>query len=161
MVQPEIFRRCVACGASFRSDALFCPQCGASTTAARTDESEARTETIAEGATETADRADAPAADLNQTMPLTTSAVGEESTSQPPKSLPAQTAAAALDRQKHSEFAPGRAERRLRPRVEKLRKNTSIVIDEAAYDPSLRFILITGVLFLLFLILLVLSKWID
>jgi hypothetical protein len=43
-------------------------------------------------------------------------------------------------------------------RVEKLRKASSVVIDQAAYDPSLRFLLVAGVLFLLFLILLVMSK---
>jgi hypothetical protein len=46
----------------------------------------------------------------------------------------------------------------LRGRVEKLRKVSSVVIDEAAYDPSLRFILVAAVLFLLFLFLLILSK---
>src|SRR5436190_214609 len=28
MSQPEIYRRCSSCGASFRSGALFCAQCG-------------------------------------------------------------------------------------------------------------------------------------
>ena len=43
-------------------------------------------------------------------------------------------------------------------RVEKLRKVSSVVIDQAAYDPSLRFLLVGAVLFLLFLVLLILSK---
>jgi hypothetical protein len=46
----------------------------------------------------------------------------------------------------------------VRARVEKLRKVSSVVIDEAAYDPSLRFLLVAAALFLLFLILLILSK---
>ena len=46
----------------------------------------------------------------------------------------------------------------VRGRVEKLRKVSSVVIDQAAYDPSLRFILVAAALFLLFLILLILSK---
>ena len=46
----------------------------------------------------------------------------------------------------------------VRARVEKLRKVSSVVIDQAAYDPSLRFLLVAAGLFLLFLILLILSK---
>lgn len=46
----------------------------------------------------------------------------------------------------------------VRGRVEKLRRVSSVVIDQAAYDPSLRFILVAGALFLLFVILLILSK---
>ena len=43
-------------------------------------------------------------------------------------------------------------------RVEKLRKVSSVMIDQAAYDPSLRFLLVAAGLFLLFLLLLILSK---
>jgi hypothetical protein len=46
-------------------------------------------------------------------------------------------------------------------RVERIRKVSSVVIDQAAYDPSLRFLLVAGVLFLLFVILLILSKMIG
>ena len=50
---------------------------------------------------------------------------------------------------------------RMRPRVDKLRRVSSVVLDEAAYDPSVRFVLVVGVLFVLFLVLLLLSKWIG
>ena len=43
-------------------------------------------------------------------------------------------------------------------RVEKLRKVSTVVIEQAVYDPSLRFLLVAGALFLLFLILLILSR---
>ncbi len=43
-------------------------------------------------------------------------------------------------------------------RAEKLRKASNVVIDQAGYDPSFRFLIIAGVLFLLFLILLIWSK---
>ena len=49
----------------------------------------------------------------------------------------------------------------VRSRVEKLRKVSSVVIDQAAYDPSLRFLLVAAVLFLLFLVLLILSKVLE
>lgn len=43
-------------------------------------------------------------------------------------------------------------------RVDKIRKVSSVVIDQAAYDPSLRFILVAGALFFLFIVLLIMSK---
>ena len=46
----------------------------------------------------------------------------------------------------------------VRERVEKIKHVSSVVIDQAAYDPSLRFLLVAAVLFVLFLILLILSK---
>jgi len=46
----------------------------------------------------------------------------------------------------------------VRERVEKIRHVSSVVIDQAAYDPSLRFILVAAVIFVLFLLLLILSK---
>jgi len=46
----------------------------------------------------------------------------------------------------------------VRERVEKIRHVSSVVIDQAAYDPSLRFILVAAVLFVVFLVLLILSK---
>jgi hypothetical protein len=46
----------------------------------------------------------------------------------------------------------------VRERVEKIKHVSSVMIDQAAYDPSLRFLLVAAVLFVLFLILLILSK---
>jgi len=43
------------------------------------------------------------------------------------------------------------------PRMERLRQTSAVVLDEAADDPSLRFVLIAAVLFLIFLIMLLLS----
>jgi len=45
----------------------------------------------------------------------------------------------------------------LKPRVERLREASSVVIDEAADDPGVRFLVIAAVLFLLFLLLWLLS----
>jgi hypothetical protein len=46
----------------------------------------------------------------------------------------------------------------MRGRLEKIREVSSVVIDQAAYDPSLRFLLVAAGLFLVFLVLLILSK---
>jgi hypothetical protein len=53
---------------------------------------------------------------------------------------------------------PGRKEHQVLGRVDKIRKVSSVMIDQAAYDPSLRFLLVAGVLFIVFVILMILSK---
>lgn len=55
-------------------------------------------------------------------------------------------------------LTPTRPPDGVRGRVEKLRKVSSVVIDQAAYDPSLRFLLVAAAFFILFLVLLILSK---
>jgi len=53
---------------------------------------------------------------------------------------------------------PARHHEGVKARVEKLRHVSSVVIDQAAYDPSLRFLLVAAAFFILFLVLLILSK---
>jgi len=53
---------------------------------------------------------------------------------------------------------PARHHDGVKGRVEKLRHVSSVVIDQAAYDPSLRFLLVAAAMFLLFLVLLIMSK---
>lgn len=43
-------------------------------------------------------------------------------------------------------------------KVDKIRKVSSVMIDQAAYDPSLRFLLVAGALFVIFLVLMIFSK---
>lgn len=54
--------------------------------------------------------------------------------------------------------APAGVADTVRGRVEKIKHVSSVVIDQAAYDPSLRFLLVAAVLFVLFLVLMILSK---
>ena len=102
MSEPEIARRCTACGVSVRELAMFCPQCG---------------NPIPQGAATTV----TPAPTTPTPPPI-----------------------------RHHEGVKGR--------VEKLRHVSSVVIDQAAYDPSLRFLLVAAALFILFLVLLIMSK---
>jgi predicted nucleic acid-binding Zn-ribbon protein len=53
---------------------------------------------------------------------------------------------------------PRRREGPVLARVEKIRKVSSVMLDQAAYDPSLRFLLVAGALFVIFVILMILSK---
>jgi hypothetical protein len=50
------------------------------------------------------------------------------------------------------------ADHTVRGRVEHIRKVSSVMIDQAAYDPSLRFLLVAAAFFILFLVLLIMSK---
>ena len=113
MSEPEIDRRCVSCGVSVRSHAMFCPQCG-----------KAIPETPVTAAT---------------TMTTATADTIVDYT--PPPQPP-----------------PARHADGVKARVEKLRHVSSVVIDQAAYDPSLRFLLVAAAMFLLFLVLLIMSK---
>lgn len=46
-------------------------------------------------------------------------------------------------------------------RVKKVRKISGVVIDEAGYDPSLRFVLVAAIVFGLFLVIVLLNKFIT
>jgi len=50
---------------------------------------------------------------------------------------------------------------RARPREGKLRKASSAILDGATYDPSVRFLLVAALLFVAFLVILFLSKFIT
>jgi hypothetical protein len=101
MSEPEIARRCIACGVSVRQHAMFCPQCGN------------------------------PISNTVESAPV------------PEPAPPA---------------APPRHHEGVKARVEKIRHVSSVMIDQAAYDPSLRFLLVAAAFFILFLVLLILSK---
>jgi endogenous inhibitor of DNA gyrase (YacG/DUF329 family) len=128
MSNPEISRRCAACGATVRQRAAFCPQCGS----AVDEKSESKpfdpTETIAESR-------DARTS-VEKSQP--TKLVDEKAQTQALTARPARPPAA--------------------NKVGKLKKVSSVVLDQAAYDPSVRFLLIAAGLFLVFIILLILSK---
>ena len=115
MSDPEIARRCTACGVSVRQRAMFCPQCG---------------NPIAQ--------VDTPPTEVLQPELSATQPLSAVVTPPPPQNAPAPDG--------------------VRGRVDKFRKVSIIMIDQAAYDPSLRFLLVAAGLFLLFLVLLILSK---
>jgi len=76
-----------------------------------------------------------------------------QQTTNPAQTVPTQ----AEDPPPHPTALHGVAEN-VRDRVEKIRHVSSVVIDQAAYDPSLRFLLVAAVLFLLFIVLVIFSK---
>ena len=135
MSEPEIARRCVACGVTVRERALFCPQCGNPI-----PQPESSTTNMSAAGT-MIDHAPAETrTDLGITRPL------DAVTPPPAESKPKPA------------IINAPTDHSVRGRVEHIRKVSSVVMDQAAYDPSLRFLLVAAAFFILFIVLLIASK---
>jgi zinc-ribbon domain len=178
-MQPEISRRCASCGASIRGGASFCYQCGAALAQARTSggieipeerlrklESELdRTPTTSSEVEEVVaqgEERDAAAQDSGVAAGAVNDAsVGNqrevESSARSRIVAHREKGGRRTKRQRVTQAARGAVEEKLAPRVEKIRQTSAGVLDEAAIDPSLRFVLVAAAIFVLFLILLLLS----
>lgn len=185
-MEPEIARRCKTCGASVRSGAGFCPQCGASlnpeqsdqvsalaaTVEAQPEQPELAMETTSNSSgiltTEAAMAATSPvvAATSEENTPtdlLTDEnhAVGEAAameSSLAADAVTTTTAAAPTRRHRVKVAAMDAVEGKIAPRVEKLRQASTGMLDEAADDPGLRFVLVAALLIIISLVLLLLSQ---
>ncbi len=170
-MEPEISHRCPACGASFRTRAQFCPQCGNPLKKAAPESASASVEAQAEQPSHRIKSEQ----DLKTTPLPSVSSIVPPSPAAPPSAQsqtpdapdgnhapPVQEAIPATDERhakKHRvrEAARGMVKENVRPRVEKLRQASNVVMEEAAIDPSLRFVLIAALLFIIFVVLLLLS----
>jgi hypothetical protein len=181
VADPEIARRCRSCGASIRVRGLFCPQCGKQTSepspnssshepAADTEEVFLAPETVS------VDLPNLPTSDFSNNY----SARGAETVPLQPFTHDVENSATWRLEQAATEALPhvvpqypakGLPEDGVRPRgargalgedvkkgFGKVRKISTVVLDEASYDPSARFVLVAAVLFVLFLVILILSE---
>ena len=157
MSDPLIARRCPWCGIAIREQAFFCPQCGKDLTQLHPDFSA----TIVESAP--------PQSTQRDTDELIAPAAAEEPLAKPAPAVPvvAKSRKPPIGQQTLGKMGAGiqkathvarDVEGNVAHRVQKLRDASSVVIDEASYDASLRFVLIAVVLFILFLVILFLSK---
>lgn len=170
MSQPEIFRRCAHCGASSKPGELFCAQCGNALVREKSDQPAQQIPGASDLSAGTAlGQETAGAGDTERLTPpsLQTDGQGLAADAEPALTTPNTATVIAPPRQnpgiasqRAGLAARGAMEDRVQPRVDKLRRVSSVVLDEAAYDSSIRFILVVGFLFVLFLLLLFLSKWI-
>jgi len=153
MSEPEIARRCPTCGASIRVRAFFCPQCGRELI-------HQSQESAVESDSETAVTKDLRSVNSRpETPPQQKADIKAPANEQLPRNtgLPrVRETVRAL-----SAATPAAVEAELRQRVQKIREISTVVLDEASYDPSLRFLLVAIALFILFLLLLFLNKWIG
>ena len=171
-MQPEISHRCESCGASIRQQAIFCPECGQPLTQPSATSRPRRDEA--------ASNAPVGAAAKSPSVPLETSGatadgqpatdVSPPPTKTEPGSPTGNLSPAASPVSKHGTYEKARdslhrASTATREaladnvkRVEKIRHVSTAMFEEASYDPSLRFVLVALGLFVLFLVLLLLSK---
>lgn len=163
MPEPEIARRCLSCGVSIRVRASFCPQCGKRLTPKRVaagageDTAPLTPESGVQGLTtdEANSAATKPLNSENSGVPPTPFSIRSSAR----RKQPLQATVGMVHR---AEPAPREVvEEDGLNRVEKFRQMSSAMIDEAAYDPSMRFLLVAAVLFVLFLLLLLLSELIT
>src|SRR5215213_6127669 len=178
-MEPEIARRCTDCGASVRGGAFFCPQCGKSLRKAEDGEAAPAGEgPAAEAATEGPPRvAPEPRRTASVIVPEGADANGAHAPTSPAPEPPARHQPSsegrrraeiitrrpedeeALRRRRRGVTAAAReaVEEKLSPRVEKLRHASNAMLEEASYDPSLRFVLVAVAAVLLSLLLLLLN----
>lgn len=176
MSEPEIARRCPTCGASIREVALFCPQCG---------NAQPPPQTPAAGGPETTSKNTAPLdgsdAEAPQKSMSDTIAIERSEAAPPvPASAPSLSDTVAIERPEDIPKAAagggvrGAVGTQLRrantlarevegdviQRVQKVRRISSVVLDEAGDDPGLRFVLVAVIVFILFLVFVLLNKFI-
>jgi hypothetical protein len=183
---PEISHRCPSCGVAVRDrDALFCPECGKPLSAKpKANEAEDSPDTSIKaeaGEIVEVSRASSgeTASSANEASMPAISEPAEPDTAEPLEAANATSAVANPTDAVSSQPAHRRGEKtreRLHrasevargvgrgvieepvKRVEKIRQASTVVIEEASYDPSLRFVLVALGLFVVFIVLLVLSK---
>lgn len=152
MTEPEIARRCPSCGLSIRVRSSFCPQCGKAL-----EPRQNQTGSPKDAAARIPDTG--PVAEFNADSPGSPANVVAGPSPAVPRKPPRQATVGMLH---HAGSVKREGDKDdLRPRVEKVRHISSVVLDEAAYDASLRFVLVAAVLFILFLALLLLSELIT
>ena len=177
-MQPEISRRCLSCGASIRSEAMFCPECGQPQSQAGQDLAQTMASDAPAVASKAREQTKSDETSRAAVIPAETGAKIDEISSvsgdrqmksdtvatevaASPASLAAgerpRTARARDTLHRASTVARGALEDNVK-RVEKIRHVSSVVLEEAHYDPSLRFVLVALGVFIVFLILLILSK---
>jgi hypothetical protein len=168
-MQPEILHRCASCGASIREPAMFCPECGKPLAPVAANVSpDAEQPAIAEipgpfvtPSTELVESGKVPLAVAAGAAPEDVKAdpVSSNKTYQPTEPGTTHRARERTRERLHraSSVARGALEDNVK-RVEKIHDFSTAVIEEATYDPSLRFVLVALGLFVVFVILLVLSK---
>lgn len=184
MSEPEIARRCIKCGAAVRGRARFCPQCGqamseaptlnypaavearpASSNGGLVDEAERiahelneKVSPVVESAAPRSDNHTGAAAQVEPARADVTAADARAEVSAAVEPAVRHEVGAAAEHDAAQAERAGGVRGRAGERVERLREASFVVFDEAQDDPTLRFVLVAAVCFILFLLILVLSR---
>jgi predicted RNA-binding Zn-ribbon protein involved in translation (DUF1610 family) len=177
MSEPEIARRCPTCGASIREVALFCPQCGnpqpsrqaraatePETTSKNTAPLEGKDEALPQQSLSDTIAIERPEVlptvpDESRSMSDTMVIERRERSAKTPVS-PGVRKAVGAKIQRATSLARD-VEGDVIHRVQKVREVSSVVLDEAGNDPGLRFVLVAVIVFVLFLVIVLLNKFIS
>jgi uncharacterized Zn finger protein (UPF0148 family) len=154
-MQPEISHRCPSCGASIREAAIFCPECGKpmANNSAPVEAAAPEVKPVVETA---------PAASQVSPAPDQTAAPAKADAETKTEGAVREGLQGARYKTREtlhraSSVARGAIEGNVK-RVEKIHHVSTVMLEEATYDPSLRFVLVAVGLFVVFIILLILSK---
>jgi hypothetical protein len=167
MSEPEIARRCSSCGASIRDAPSFCPECGQKLARENSENEKPSYSAVTAPLVDIPEakqpaRADGPAPEPQPVeKPLETKPKRDNASE--PQKTPAGQASVGKVRggiQRATTLARG-VEGDVIHRVQRVRKISGVVLDEAGYDPSLRFLLVACALFVVFLIIVLLNKFIT
>jgi hypothetical protein len=180
MPEPKISRRCPDCGASIRAQAFFCPQCGgklAPPSAPLKAEDAARIHDTVEEVidpNQTMTEADFRARNASQVGPEQTMTEADFRARLVSQGAPESKPASAVGKKSARQRALGEGskiqrvtskardvEDDVKQRVQKFRDMSGVVIEEASYDPSLRFVLVAAVLVILFVVIALLNNLIG
>ena len=158
---PEILHRCESCGAIIREAAMFCPECGKPLAVTKQEEPDLNGEASAGPSTDAAASTSAQSVPASGAENHAANADQAKADSEPVKAATSERHGA-RERTREtlhraSTAARGAIERPVK-QVEKIHHVSTVMLEEAHFDPSLRFVLVTLGLFVLFVILLVLSK---
>lgn len=155
MTQPVIARRCQTCGASLREADAFCPQCGGELPWPQSPTQPTPAQDSVNQVTQPLLR-DTVA--LDQPKP----AIVKEQSKERSERKVGQAALGSVGARIHRATTIARdVEGDVVHRVQKVREISSVVIGEAAYDPSLRFVLVAAAIFVVFLVIVLLNKLIS
>ena len=164
MPEPEISRRCTSCGASIRDLAFFCPQCGNQLAREKSDPEPRPTSVVTAPLVEIPQEEGASTAELapddQPTQPLEPKSEKKGSQAQIVRGGNVAIGKVRGQIQRATTLARD-VEGDVIHRVQKVREISTVVLDEAGYDPSLRFVLVAAALFILFLIIVLLNKFIG
>jgi len=158
---PEISHRCPSCGASVRDfgeRVMFCPECGENLTETRSAKADQKTSPPDVDGESSSDAPQPPIVTSEAAAPV--KPVDAEGDTEKPSLVEDRHTARERTREtlhRASNRARGAIEDNVK-RVEKIHHVSTAMLEEATYDPSLRFVLVALSLFVVFVILLILSK---
>src|SRR5262249_40008254 len=145
-MQPEILHRCSSCGAAIRDfddRVLFCPECGTALTPSQKKQSDAGRQSTQKRISDQSGEAGTAKANVAETPKSQADEAAEKALAPPDGTRQGARERTRERLQRASNVARGAIEDNVK-RVEKIHHVSTVVFEEAHYDPSLRFVLVAA-----------------